>query len=421
LSSGDIVTIHAKADGTPYSRGCTDSPNEWGAPIIVANVSGVTWKAATGETVKMSVTGDFTRDPYVVCGPATRQNGKSACGSVINVSQRSIVDGFTIWGSVNISKQADGTIIQNNDLSGGCDGYDSFPAVIRLTGSAGDTPPSDWLEDVTIRNNKIHDEQPNSAYSAGSTNDEAIMVYSSKGLIVENNEFYNTTGSAIKLKDQCNQHIVRFNFFHDTARGVQGDGQNGYSWVKIYNNIFANIIAQAIATENGAGGSHDFMIYNNTFYNCATDIGYWHAGMHAAQIFNNISYHSSPGQYHQNYDQNWDGSQYTYLDYNDYYDSSTTYWRINNVVITSTLAGWQNFLAGSSACAPDCREGHSVDTNPNFLNGSGSLSLAGDFKRSFYPTNGRSGSYPSIIGAYITGNEVIGLMGKRPVPPKNPR
>ena len=54
------------------------------------------------------------------------------------------------------------------------------------------------------------------------------------------------------------------------------------------------------------------------------------------------------------------------------------------------------------------KDTHSVDTNPNLVNTSGTFSQPDDFKRTIYLVNGRGGVWPSVMGAYITGNEIIG-------------
>ena len=66
---------------------------------------------------------------------------------------------------------------------------------------------------------------------------------------------------------------------------------------------------------------------------------------------------------------------------------------------------------------------HSYYENPTFANAGGVNPW--DYKSSaVHKNNGRGGSYASVIGAYITGNEQIGYslsVGPPPAPPKGLR
>jgi hypothetical protein len=114
-------------------------------------------------------------------------------------------------------------------------------------------------------------------------------------------------------------------------------------------------------------------------------------------FFNNISV--SPSAYHLN--SRYGNFTFDYIDYNNYY--ARLVWRNVNTTYTS-LSAWRTFIQTLLSGA----ESHSIVTNPNFINASGTYLLATDFKRSSYPTDGRGGSYPSVMGAYVTGDEQIG-------------
>ena len=85
------------------------------------------------------------------------------------------------------------------------------------------------------------------------------------------------------------------------------------------------------------------------------------------------------------------------MNYNNYYNVST--WNINGYSGTdySSLSSWQRGINSDL---------NSNTNNPNFVNPGGSTPE--DYKRTSYPVDGRGGSYASIMGAYITGNEIIG-------------
>jgi hypothetical protein len=91
-----------------------------------------------------------------------------------------------------------------------------------------------------------------------------------------------------------------------------------------------------------------------------------------------------------------------YIDYVQYYspNGNMGVW-IHGSFNTTTLSAWV-IHSGNRV------ETHSIVSNPGFLNASGQFNTPTDFKRSSYPTGGRGGGYSSVIGAYVTGNEVIG-------------
>jgi hypothetical protein len=64
------------------------------------------------------------------------------------------------------------------------------------------------------------------------------------------------------------------------------------------------------------------------------------------------------------------------------------------------------------------KDGSGVYTNPNFVNPTGSA--AADFKRTSYPNDVSGSPYGPHAGAYITGNEIIGVGGSNYVTSKAP-
>ena len=152
-----------------------------------------------------------------------------------------------------------------------------------------------------------------------------------------------------------------------------------------------------IYANTGGGIGTGMQIYNNTFYGASNAAIFYGGGDGSGwSAYNNIIV--APGT---NYVY-WEYSNGipTSLDYNDYFASSgTPKWQWNvyqTPQSASTLSAWQS---GSG------RDAHSVSTNPNFINGSGSYSVPTDFQRSSYPANGSGGT---VMGAYQTGSEIIG-------------
>jgi hypothetical protein len=322
-------------------------------------------------------------------------------GPTIGASGRSWIvwDGFTgtrvaAHAIVNFRAGASNCTAQNMDITG----Y-NWPTSISSGISLGTTSY------ITLRNNKIRNCTGNSWNSAG------IMSYSSTNLLVENNEIYNC-GSGIFDKVGGNTNTYRYNFIHDIAdygnqSGIRVMTENGQtaSYIYIYQNVLLNAGIMA-------GASVDVLdhlyVYNNTL---SGGYGIFHdeAGVtNYYEVFNNIVANSTQGIYARVQDTN------TYFDYNDYYGNGIV-GRLDSTTC-STIALLRTAFGGCPGTGNEC---NSVVTNPNFVNAGGTT--AADYKRTSYPTNGRGGSYPSVMGAYITGNEVIGYMGPGgPNPPPNP-
>lgn len=184
--------------------------------------------------------------------------------------------------------------------------------------------------------------------------------------------------------------------------------QDPASGSQIYQNIIAN--NNLINHDEMGGievlcdGATDVLIHNNTFYqnyrgdlvqrtNCNSSTFSW---------FNNIS--ANPHNYHLYAP--WEDSTFggmTYADYNTYYNDVS--WKYQTT-INNTLADWkttcESFLVGCDA--------NSITTDPGFINASSNFNEPSDFKRTVYSENGRGGIYPSVMGAYVTGNEIIGYL-----------
>lgn len=365
---GDTVIVHARDDGRPYHRpGCK------GAAIEV-NAADTRWLAAPGEEVKLSSTPEFGTAPWDYCD----QKGST---TVYVDGPRTIIDGFTIWGSVLFNKDADDSIIENCDLSGGGD-YQGFPAVIRTTGAPPNRTPDNWCDGIIVRHNRLHGNVP--AMRQGKTNDTLILTYGASNMVVEYNEFFDALNSGIKWKDRANGMTARYNWFHDMQVGVQGDGQKGIDWIDTHDNLFEGLGQQAIAVELGAPNA--FRVYNNTFVDNKVDIGWWHGLGQNLQIFNNVFVHRQKKQFYQFYDERWRNSLHTFSDYNVYAGVKGTGWVVNNRSVANSLKGWQKML-------------ESLDTNEQH---SSQLKLDWDGERvqGDLPA-GRGGDWPAIVGATI--------------------
>ncbi|MBE3100519.1 MAG: right-handed parallel beta-helix repeat-containing protein [Acidobacteria bacterium] len=389
IQPGDTVIVHARRDGGAYFNG--------NQPVIGAQTPKTVWKAAPGEVVRLSLTREW--------GKSRWEEAKKG-GTTVSVGADHVtVDGFHIWGSLYVGTKGDDVLIENCDLSGGPD-FQGFPAVLRTRGDSSE--PWDLPENVTIRNCKLHDNLK--AMGQGPNNDAALLLYSSRNVIVENCEFYRTLRHAIMFKARPDRYTIRNNYFHDLPNGVEGATSAPRTWSRIHNNLFANC-------ESGVGpqGSNPdgFFVYNNTFYNCKEDIYWWYCAANF-HFFNNIHYHTDGGGKYQKFDERWEAGRYSFLDFNNYYTANaTTQWFLNGRDRASDLASWRAYLKTEGA-GPAVGERNSRSDDPGFLNASGKFEKPEDFKRKTCPKDGRGGDWPAVMGAYSTGDEVIGPLPRKP-------
>jgi hypothetical protein len=281
-----------------------------------------------------------------------------------------------------------------------------------------------WVEEaqyVEIVNNYIHDSPNNTGGANG-----MLTCYGHQNVLIEQNTLKRGYIIGLLLKDSIDNITIRRNFIYDNRLNGIRIGNNDVTqptgtigW--IYQNIIAKVPnpgppygeqddGGGIAAVSGLLTSSNFKVYNNVIDD--VDSPYGDLSMRVGAVpmdwFNNIhnrsvSYMTAP----------YAGSDFApdYCDYNQYY-GGTRGWVMHSHFggsgfDSTVFADWKTYantylLAGAS---PD---GNSVTTDPGFLNGSGAWNLATDFKRSSYTANGRGGSWPSVMGAYITGSEQIG-------------
>lgn len=387
--SGDALMIR----GGTYNIPTTNS-NKTAAIHPVAD--NTTIQAYIGEAVAL------------VGGTGGTNYGVAPTNGVIgNASHSNVtISGFTVQGVV-VMESGDNVLVENCDISAGGDSWSGIAQGEVI-----------WLENCTnsrIYNNKLHD----NSVQSNVTNNSLIMAYTNYGITVENNEIYNSVGAGVNFKDTIVNSVIRNNFIHDNAySGIWGPNQAntfmGYTHpqdISIYQNIIINNNTANHDEHGGVtflGRTTNLKTYNNTFCNnYKTDFNGWTGSTGDASFFNNISY--APRTYHLSWPYSGSTFLLNYLDFNDYYRTSSPSWRYKGTNYTS-FSAWQTeaqvLLAGA--------ESSSITSNPLFINASGNLNTPADFKRSSYTANGRGGSYPSVIGAYATGSENIGVISSSP-------
>jgi parallel beta-helix repeat protein len=386
-AAGDTLYIHA---GTYNVTG--------GSAYYAATI----YPRASGTAESRITIRNWPGDTVVLNGGSSPTNGIIGLGGTSTWYSYITIKGLTIIGQVKLM-YGDYALLEDCDISEGGDSYTGdtgFGDVIFVAGGTG----------TTIRNNKIHD---NNIGGGGIGNSPLIIEYDSTNLTIENNDIYNSVGAGIHLKDNPETVNVRYNYFYSNGYsgvnvGVQDMGHN----VNIYQNIFRDNSLVDGGLFKGQVHLHYFVdgvnVYNNTFINGNYwgDISHQGGGTDGVinvSVYNNISY--NPDVRH--YDIGSDGgnariTDWTYSDYNCFYNDVS--WK-NGASSYSTIADWRTASSFDS---------NSVTSSPGFINASGTGLLASDYKRSSYTANGRGGSYPSVMGAYITGSETIGYSSSPP-------
>jgi len=382
LTAGDTLVIQSgtyvlDAANLPVGETTTDRDRALVSPS--RNVSGtalnpITIKGAAGASVFL----DAGASPQ---WPAAGTNG----GDYLVLDNVTVRGCAILWGS-------DNSVVKNCDLYGGIDtpianGGDNFGCVLRVENTT----------NAVVQNNIMRDNQ------LGITQDNSplLMCYSSTGLVVENNDVYGSVGMGLRFKDEPNNVTVRYNYIYDNVQsGISSSNQ-----VQGYNiDIYQNVIRNNNTANNGSHGGircnilvSGWNIYNNTFYeNGYADVRALYDTTDDINLWNNI-HSNSVHFYRAGFSST--GSQFstviTYSDYNQFHNGGDWQTRSTNY---TTLASYSS---------GETLDSNSLDTDPNFVNAGGLT--AEDYKRTSYPANGRSGVYEDVMGAYVTGNETIGV------------
>lgn len=289
---------------------------------------------------------------------------------------------------------------------------------------------------ILIENNKLHDnngyKNTDPEFKEYAVNTNAVINFNSSNITVRNNDFYNNYigiwDKAAEHDDQYyNNHIWGggYGIYIRVSAGEQGDGTN----IKAYQNVIDKC-GQGVTVETGhTGYPYAYpLIYNNTIigrndYLNNTGI-YLTEHAKNAQIFNNIiTGYPIQVRYFTG-----DHTIVSYSNYNNFYSTNTLkQWSLNwtDSTVYSSLSSW------NSATGFDI---NSLELLPMFVNSGGSKSP--DYKlsvnsqlnnagidRQDYDNDGNTTELINI-GAYITGNEVIGYLdplSRETTPPARPR
>ncbi|RKY40671.1 MAG: hypothetical protein DRP81_09130, partial [Candidatus Omnitrophota bacterium] len=248
-------------------------------------------------------------------------------------------------------------------------------------------------EHVTIRNCRIHGVKGDLWNSGG------IKLYYTKDIIIEHNEIYDCTRGFYD-KDSGVRNIFRYNLVHDCDYGFMYPGNAAHSENgEVYQNIFYNCKEGAHLIDGG--DDHGWKVYNNIFYGSERGILENLQGTHGiSNFYNNIfSNVSSP------YIVRRDIQTIADSDYNCFHNYS------------SFVIGWQSIGDLSDWQQQTGFGQHSIEADPLFTNPDfhnfhlqpSSPCLNAGIDRQDFDQDGNT-TEPINMGAYITGNETIGLI-----------
>lgn len=303
--------------------------------------------------------------------------------------------GIAVFGTSE-SSQVKGVVIQNNIIRNVTNShpYDNTDG-IRIEDAYG----------TVVRNNVIHDIR-NGDMSA---NAAGVKMYRTTNSIVENNEIYKAATGIIDKQKGLN-NIFRRNYIHDcNAVGIYMKTKSGAPTrgLKVYENIIDRCSKSALVEQNGSDAVVDnIKVYNNVFAN------YREAAMNPAKeaaagkvyIWNNIFYRTTAPSVGDFFTYNDPVTTVGLMDYNMYVGGTKfVLGRYKTNRSFSSLSGW------SSASGFDK---HSLVGDSVFINaGSGNYKLSpGSQAINAGTSTGISTGQPMNMGAYLAGNEVIGII-----------
>lgn len=269
---------------------------------------------------------------------------------------------------------------------------------------------------ILVKNNRL-----DGAVGANGRNDAAITIYTSGYLTIENNNITNNrTGIYIKAPinywgggESLGLITVRYNLFS----GMTGDAiaihraKNG----RIYQNVILNSQAGITWFAFPDPTPTDYIVANNTIYN--TTVGIYIKPVNLYYInnknWNNIVSNSTNAI-------NAEDSTCTAIDFeHNLYYSFSAFASVNYT--NYTFATWK------SACSQDSVTPASLNTNPLFVDAAGgnfrlqSASPARNAGQDILDLNNNGSTTDSItLGAYISGNETIGIISSSSQPATAP-
>jgi len=314
-----------------------------------------------------------------------------------------IIDGFKIiYGNIHFSECSYVTV-KNCELVYGLNGFpgrdpdSSYTMMIEFR----------FTNFAVARNNKIHGMKEN--MPSGGDNRAAIMLHWANDVIIENNFF---SGNHIAYRNKIgsqtsgDRNIFRFNYVEDCNIGVF---MGGYDKVSADNKILQNVFVNMPISIYVNTGNIRLVIANNVFYNTpGFDVpgdavsGITYFGQASTnqnnQIYNNIFENFESPISNHSYNAQWPPN--LYIDYNLYNEfvGFDCYWKYISHDQFKAMVGNGNYVI--------------LNQDPKFVD-----PVNKNFRLKADSPCRNAGKTGVNMGAYIAGNEIIGLI--RPSPPTN--
>ncbi len=264
---------------------------------------------------------------------------------------------------------------------------------------------AEGTDDTTIQNNLIYGFEGNYG-----DNETGIMTYASLGLLIEHNTIYDS-GSGIFLKgkddttEKMNNGTVRYNEVYSCYKGLHFIYSKEETYV--YQNIIRDCTNGLEVHTYGDGYPRNNWFVNNTIDNSTTRSIYVHLpysaydSIDADLLFQNNIVNNSNDRAIAPVDSNIGTTADYEFDYNCYYTYS------NFTEDHNTFSGWQTDTS---------QDTNSINSNPHFTdegNNDFTLQAGSPCEDAGVDVldldNDGDTSDPINLGAYVNGNEAIGL------------
>jgi hypothetical protein len=375
-AAGDIVLFR----GGTYATGTKTTPDDYAA--FNPSNSGtadrfITFMAYPGETPVISSPVNCATDSLCTAFGSGHRNyiiWDGMTGTAVHPN------GDTVSQFALAGYSSTGNIVRNCNLTGFVMDSHANTSLIRAEKCSG----------CEITNNNLHD----MTGSTAAVNTTAIWIFASDNIKVHHNTIYNGKyGIMQKTGPNINNSYYNNFFLNLTSDAVYLNEQySGGSGGKVYNNVLVNAGSIYLVGVSDTATVNSYQVYNNTLYGSYASINTTKY-VKDLQVWNNIIYRTSTGFYLRYYS----GTALpSFSNFNAFYPKSGLVWNLDYTTDYSSLTNW-NTATGLDA--------NSVTTDPQFVRPGGTTPV--DYKRSSYPTNGRSGT---VMGAYTTGQERIGYL-----------
>ncbi|MES9969182.1 MAG: right-handed parallel beta-helix repeat-containing protein [Candidatus Thiodiazotropha sp.] len=303
-----------------------------------------------------------------------------------NINTNSDTGPVVIWESDNIT-------VQNLTVRGITSHWNDNHNAIRIERS----------RDSLVRNNTLY----GTRNAGNNRNGSAITIYYSNNITIEHNDIFDSVGGIYIKAGNGGPITIRYNYFHDLdGEGIAmvqlGTSSEQYGG-QIYQNIFRDSSAGITFMSIDSYGPANIDVVNNTFYNIGNGGIFFKptaSGYRDLVFANNIIANSNRGIQAEDIS---DLSSMTYR--NNMYSGNSTHARVNYT--NHSYSSWQNTFnkdtVGSLIADPAF-----ASTTANTLNLSGS-SQANNAGVDILNLQGQGTNASINLGAYVTGNEVIGV------------